>query len=53
MNASVRQQNYMAIDTLRGQKFQGTKVPRKESSTELLFSGAKGPGNKLARERES
>ena len=38
--------------TLRERKFQGTKIPRSESSIELSFPGAKRPGSKRARERK-
>ena len=37
--------------TLRERKFQGTKVPRSESSIVLSFTGAKRPGGERARER--
>jgi len=33
-------------------KFQGTKIPRSESSIELSFSGTKRPGSERARERK-
>ena len=38
--------------TLRERKFQGTKIPRSESSIELSFPGAKRPGSERARERK-
>ena len=38
--------------TLRERKFQGTKIPRSESSIELSFPAAKRPGSKRARERK-
>ena len=38
--------------TLGNQNFQGTKIPRSESSLELSFPGAKGPGSESSRERE-
>ena len=38
--------------TLRERKFQGTKIPRGESSIKLSFPGAKRPGSERARERE-
>jgi len=38
--------------TLRERKFQGTKIPRSESSIELSFPGAKRPGSKRAREQK-
>ena len=34
--------------TLRERKFQGTKIPRSESSIELSFLGAKRPGSERA-----
>jgi len=37
--------------TLRERKFQGTKVPRSQSSIVLSFPGAKRPGGERARER--
>ena len=38
--------------TLKERKFQGTKIPRSESSIELSFPGAKRPGSERAMERE-
>ena len=38
--------------TLRELKFQGTKIPRSESSMELSFPGAKRPGSERARKRK-
>ena len=38
--------------TLRERKFQGTKIPRSESSIEVSFPGAKRPGSERARERK-
>ena len=38
--------------TLRERKFQGTKIPRSESSIELSFPGAKRPESERARERK-
>ena len=38
--------------TLRELKFQGTKIPRSESSIELSFPGAKWPGSERSRERK-
>ena len=38
--------------TLRERKFQGTKIPRSESSIELSFPGAKRPRSERARERK-
>jgi len=37
--------------SLKERKFQGTKIPRSESSIELSFSGAKRRGSERARER--
>ena len=56
VNASVRQQKYMAIDKLRERKFEKTKIPGNEKAGqwkrhERIGQGARRPRSESSREQ--